>query len=830
MLNINKTKMKTLITLFIVAIATFSVFAQTPNTIKYQTVVRDANGNAMVSVNVDFQISILETTASGSSIYAETFSTTTNPFGLVNLEIGNGTLVSGDFATIDWANDIHFVKIEVNLFDGNGLQEMGTSQLLSVPYALNAKSAENVFSGDYNDLANQPTIPANTSDLTNNSGFITSPDDADADSTNEIQDLNLTGNTLTITNNTSATNIDLSGYSNLWQETGNNIYYNNGYVGVGVNNPDGKLIIQGDASIDPDSAIFEVKNKDGKTVFAVYEEGVRVYVDDNGTKANSSKGGFAVGGFSAVKGLTNEYLRVTPDSIRAYIESEANSSKGGFAIGGFSATKVIPDIVFNVGASDSTDVIFPSKARMAWYPQKEAFLAGRIVVESADSVGLNSFATGFESKALGDYSQAFGYRARAVGDNSTAVGYYANAESPNSYAFGNYSLALDSGSYAIGTGAKASGLRSFALGSSGVDSLGVAISPTMATGEYSYAFGMGSIASNKYSVAFGTLNSASGEYSFAIGINTAANGNSSTSMGYGTIANASYSTAMGYNTIANGSASSAIGHSTTANGNSSTAMGYGTTANGSGSTAMGFISNANASYSTAMGVGTIANGQYSVVAGQGARTEGTFSIAMGEGVIARSYKETVFGSYNDTTTTPNCQWSWFNQNPVFVIGNGLNWYTRHNAFVILKNGNVGINTNTPDKLLTVQGDARVTGNIYYGAIGSFTIYSKPDFVFSPNYNQDFDIDYVENFINENGHLPWVTAAKDEKDGINMTRMGFETLEAVENQQLQIINLRKENLKIKLKSDSQQEIINKQQTTINQLIKRIEKLERALLKK
>jgi hypothetical protein len=142
---------------------------------------------------------------------------------------------------------------------------------------------------------------------------------------------------------------------------------------------------------------------------------------------------------------------------------------------------------------------------------------------------------------------------------------------------------------------------------------------------------------------------------------------------------------------------------------------------------------------------------------------------------------------------------------------------------VLKNGNVGINTNTPDKLLTVDGDARVTGNIYYGAIGSATIYAKPDFVFLNNYNKDFDVDYIEEFINNNGHLPWLTAAKDEKQGINMTRMSFQTLEAVENQQLQIIQLRKELL-IKDETDkNQQSIINQQQKIINDLIKQTEEL-------
>jgi hypothetical protein len=79
-------------------------------------------------------------------------------------------------------------------------------------------------------------------------------------------------------------------------------------------------------------ALFEVKNKDKQTIFAVYNEGVRIYVD-NGAKG--PKGGFAVGGFGTGKVPSQEYLRVTSDSTRIYVNQNAKGPKGGFAIGGF---------------------------------------------------------------------------------------------------------------------------------------------------------------------------------------------------------------------------------------------------------------------------------------------------------------------------------------------------------------------------------------------------------------------------------------------------------------------------------------------------------------
>ncbi|MCK4695254.1 MAG: hypothetical protein KAT74_05815, partial [Candidatus Cloacimonetes bacterium] len=243
-----------------------------------------------------------------------------------------------------------------------------------------------------------------------NGNTISLPDtvnDADHDPVNEIQDLQLAGNNLTITNNASATTIDLGTYlddSNPWTITGDDISYSGGKVGIGTPtgaiqleladafaaggrnllvgddsyltdidltntlgiygnsdttlasiklgsegpiltgtsgnlgigtlSPGGRLEVVGKGTEGDEDPLFEVKRKDGQTVFAVYSEGVRIYVDDTGAKG--PKGGFAVGGFSSSKG-GSEYLRVTPDSVRIYIDTASiKGPKGGFAVGGFS--------------------------------------------------------------------------------------------------------------------------------------------------------------------------------------------------------------------------------------------------------------------------------------------------------------------------------------------------------------------------------------------------------------------------------------------------------------------------------------------------------------
>jgi hypothetical protein len=98
-----------------------------------------------------------------------------------------------------------------------------------------------------------------------------------------------------------------------------------------------KLAVTGTTSA-LDEALFEVKNKNGQTIFAVYNEGVRIYVDDG---AKGTKGGFAVGGFDMTKATKREYLVVSDDSIRMYLDSNplTKGKKGGFAVGGFDMTK-----------------------------------------------------------------------------------------------------------------------------------------------------------------------------------------------------------------------------------------------------------------------------------------------------------------------------------------------------------------------------------------------------------------------------------------------------------------------------------------------------------
>ena len=118
-------------------------FAQVPQKMSYQAVVRGSDNNLVANSEVSIRISILQGSADGDAIYTETHSATTNANGLLTIEIGNGTS-NNDFSAINWANGPYFVKTETDVNGGDNYDIIGVSQLLAVPYAMYAQSAGNV--------------------------------------------------------------------------------------------------------------------------------------------------------------------------------------------------------------------------------------------------------------------------------------------------------------------------------------------------------------------------------------------------------------------------------------------------------------------------------------------------------------------------------------------------------------------------------------------------------------------------------------------------------------------------------------------------------------
>jgi len=126
------------ITPFLFLLITFSFFAQSPEKMSYQAVIRDATNTLVTNQSVGMQISILQTT--GTAIYTETQTVSTNTNGLVSLEIGMG-VTSDDFSAIDWKAGPYFIKTETDPTGGSSYTITGTSQLMSVPFAMYAKTS-----------------------------------------------------------------------------------------------------------------------------------------------------------------------------------------------------------------------------------------------------------------------------------------------------------------------------------------------------------------------------------------------------------------------------------------------------------------------------------------------------------------------------------------------------------------------------------------------------------------------------------------------------------------------------------------------------------------
>ncbi len=211
--------MKKSILIIILMLSNTILIAQ--NGFNYKALISD-NGNVLANQVISIKFTVLENGT--TSVYQETQTGNTDANGIIAFNIGEGSVVSGDFTTIDWGSNPYFLKVEINT--GSGYQDFGTTELKYVPYAKFAEKAGNVFSGDFGDLNNVPTGLSDGDDDTHLTdaqiaamGYIKDPNDADHDATNELQTISKTGNTVTLSNgggsftdaDTHLTDADISG-------------------------------------------------------------------------------------------------------------------------------------------------------------------------------------------------------------------------------------------------------------------------------------------------------------------------------------------------------------------------------------------------------------------------------------------------------------------------------------------------------------------------------------------------------------------------------------------------------------------------------------------
>lgn len=294
-------------------------FSQSSKGFHYQAVARDNAGAVLANTAVNLRFQVREATATGTIVYQETHAPTTNTFGLIQAQIGKGTTEIGDFASLDWAGDDYFLSVELN---GSS---MGTTLFEAVPYAkvataMDIEDLQNVnasspltdqvlkwngtewIPGDVNtgttyvggtgisitgstitNTAPDQTVSLIGSGATGVTGTypnftINSTDnvnDADASTTNEIQSMSLSGNTLSLS--LGGGSVSLASFSSPWSNSGSNLYFNTGKIGIGDNSPIATLTVgNGDK--------FQVHGADGDIVLKDDQGSLR-FANSNGSNA-----------------------------------------------------------------------------------------------------------------------------------------------------------------------------------------------------------------------------------------------------------------------------------------------------------------------------------------------------------------------------------------------------------------------------------------------------------------------------------------------------------------------------------------------------------------
>ena len=411
-----KTKiMKPTVILLAALLFSINIFAQVPDKISYQAIIRNSSGNLVRNHQIRMKISILSNSEAGTPVYTEIHDVESNENGLVSLEIGNGS-TTDVFTAIDWSTGIYFLKTETDPDGNSNFSITGVSQILSVPYAFHAQTVEN-----------------------------DQIDDADADPANELQSLSVSGNELTISHGNT---IILPGdTTNIWKTEGENAYFNGGKVGIGTSTPAEDLVIHtGDAPI---SALALQTNASGNTT----HDGFQMFINgaNEGNIVNYENGKLNLG---------------TSDRINMTIIPGGNIGIGTTSPDAALHVRSNNGVLFEGEFGSSNIPVEGSGARMMWYPGKAAFRTGLVSsTEWNDSVvGIFSTALGVNVTAKGAYSLAMGRNNNTNGESSVAIGAYSQSNGTASMAVGFLTEANGDYSTVLGYDSKAKGILSTAIG------------------------------------------------------------------------------------------------------------------------------------------------------------------------------------------------------------------------------------------------------------------------------------------------------------------------------------------------------------------------------
>lgn len=627
--------MKRCILIFCLLWLTSATYAQ-PQSINYQAVARNSAGAVLANQTISIRFTIHDITATGTIIYQDTVrNISTNQFGLFTSAVGGGTQVGPNlFSNINWATGSKYLQVEIDPTGGVNYIDMGTTQLLSVPYALYAKTSGSTLgatgpTGSQGPIGATGPTGAGTTGPTGVTGH-TGP----------------TGPTgVAVTGPTGATGP--TGSSNAWGLKGNSGTIASTAV---LTLPVSDNFI---GTTDSQDLVIATNNLEQMRITSSGNIGIGTQTPRAPLHLQGGNGFLAEGTFTGVSGT----MPVSGYGARMLWYT----AKAAFRAG--SAYTQWDDInIGNYSLATGTNTTASGTSSVALgYGNTASGI-------SSTALGYNTTASGQDGISMGDLSQATGPISTATGYSTTASGYcsftsgtYTIASGQHSVAFGYSCQAQDNGSFAAGESCTAAAINCIALGNR-------------------------SAAMGTNSIVLGSLDSANGANSIAIG-----DGNKSTGIGCITIginnkAIGVSSLAMGGQTTSSGQLSTSMGNNTSALAGSSTAMGYYTTASGDTSTAIGVYTRASGSGSIAMGAYTVASGPYSFAAGAYTTASGTNTAAMGYNTSALSFNEMAVGEHN-TSYSPGSTTTWVGTDRIFVVGNGVVPGPASDAFLVLKNGN-----------------------------------------------------------------------------------------------------------------------------------------------
>jgi len=610
-----------------------SSYAQAPQKMSYQAVLRNASNALVSNTPVAIRVSVLQGSASGTAVYVERHTLTTNVNGLATFEIGSGTIISGTFSGINWASGVYFVKTETDPTGGTNYTISGTSQLLSVPYALYAKTAETTTGGTTAET--DPVWSAASVNYYTKNNMQTS-------GSSQIHFNNLTNKPTTLT-----------GYG--ITDAINTTHAANGITASNITNWNSAFAWGNHTGLyRPITYVPNWSEVTNKPTFAP--------VATSGNYNDLTNKPAIDGSETKVTAGTNVTVTGTGTTASPYVINSTGTSGTPSAQWATTGNKISNTNTGNVGIGVSD-------------PLLKLDVLGRMLVRG-DGTTSNLPGVVFTNTQGDQYSGLVGLQSDSL------MGFYGIGNNMPNNGWG-LNMNVYNGRVGINTNNAKAALHveegNVLFSTAGIPPNQAPDPPMQGSGrrmmwypgKAAFRAGYTTVEWDKDSI---------GLYSTATGWRTKAIATASTSMGEATTASNGAATSMGSNTSANGYASTSMGYHTKATADYSTSMGNGTEASGITSTAMGAFTKATTNDATSMGYASIASG--------------SASVAMGVFSRAKAYGSAVVGMYNDSTDTPQPAMD----NPsdrIFQVGNGTA-LSRSNAVTVLRNGNIGIGTTTPN--------------------------------------------------------------------------------------------------------------------------------------